>query len=323
MGHDSFFRSIVVAALVSVATTPSARADLPSFMFQLTQPGLVSTLDVNHVSNPVSSYQITGLGAGDVENAAGYDPVSNRMYYVNNLENVGRAQLDYLQFNSQGAVVSQNVVGTLPSPVTLSLGGDFYNGRFWISQNDTNMVYGFDPTNLSVAPIVLTLPTPTAHPSTAFNLGDLTFDDAAHTMFLAANTGGGEPTFLYEYALNADGTATLIASRNYTATNTDPMFNGIIFDQATGVLYGYAEATGQLYTIDTSTLMISSDVGSNPALFQFGDLAGFTPNAISAVPEPSSSYVVISVLAMLACCSGRIRRATPGVSGGQTPSLAL
>jgi hypothetical protein len=155
----------LVAVLFAVAMGSPARADLPSFMFQLTQPGLVSTLDVNHVSTPVHTYQITGLGAGDVQNAAGYDPTTNRFYGVNNRENVGTASLNYLQLNSQGAVVSQNVIGSLSPTVTLSFGADYYNGRIWINQNDTNKVYGFDPSNLGAAQVVLTLPPP--HPTPA------------------------------------------------------------------------------------------------------------------------------------------------------------
>lgn len=157
-------RLFVAAILVSVAMTSPVQAG-SDYMFQLTQPGLVSTLDVNNVASPVSTYQITGLVAGAVENAAGYDPSSNRLYYVNNLENSGQAQLDYIQLNSQGFVVSQNVIGTLPSQVNLSFGADFYNGLFWINQNDTNKVYGFNPNNLSAAPMVLTLPAPSGNPA--------------------------------------------------------------------------------------------------------------------------------------------------------------
>jgi hypothetical protein len=76
------------------------------------------------------------------------------------------------------------------------------------------------------------------------------------------------------------------------------------------VLYGYAEATGHLYTIDTTTLHVASDVGTNPALSQFGDLAGFSPNAISGVvPEPSGLMVVTSMLGLITCCSRKMRSA--------------
>jgi hypothetical protein len=80
----------------------------------------------------------------------------------------------------------------------------------------------------------------------------------------------------------------LIASRFYADSSSDPFFNGIIFNQSTGVLYGYNNLTGHIYSINTSTLTVASDLGSNPALFQTGDLAGFSDYAISAVPEPSS-----------------------------------
>lgn len=286
-------------------------------MFDLTTSGLVSTLDVNNVANPVRSYQITGLGTGDVANAAGYDPGSNQLYYVDNHGSSGTAELDSLQFNSQGAVVSQNVIGTLPSQVTRSLGADFYDGRFWLSQNDTNLVYGFDPNHFQASPIVLTLAPPSTNASTLFNLGDLTFNSAAGTMFIAGNIGAGEPTFIYEYAMNGTGSPSLVASRVYTSSTSDPMFNGIVFDQATGVLYGFAESTGQLYTIDTSTLTVSTDVGSNPALLQFGDLAGFTPNAISAVPEPSSLIGLASGVSIILAC--RLSR----VLGGRWTSTKL
>jgi hypothetical protein len=285
----------VAAIVVCVAMTSPVQAG-STFMFQLTQPGLVSTLDVSDVSHPVSSNQIKGLVAGAVENAAGYDPVSNRFYYVNNLENSGKAVLDYLQLSAQGSVVSQNVIGTLPSPVTLSFGADYYDGRMWISQNNTNMVYGFDPNHFGAAPIVLTLPTPASNSSTNFNLGDLTFNDAAGKLFIAGSIGSAG--FIYEYTLNGTGTPSLFASRSYTITSTDPMFNGIIFDQSTGTLYGYAEALGHLYTIDTTTLTVATDVGTNPALFQFGDLAGFAAAPIS-IPEPTSMISLATAMSIM------------------------
>jgi len=278
-------RLVVFAILVSSAMTSPVQGG-SSYMFQVTQPGLVSTLNVNDVASPVSSYQITGLGSSDRINAASYDPSSNRLYYVDNL--TASAKLEYVQLNANGAVVAQHTVGILPSQVTVSFGADYYDGRVWINQNGTNNVYGFDPNNLSTAPITLTLPTPSGHPNTAFGLGDLTFNDATKQMFIAGNLNGGSgDDFVYKYQLNGTAAPTLIASRDYTASNSDPRFNGIIFNQDTNILYGYYNVTGQLYTIDTSTLEPASVVGCNPALFLAGDLAGFSANAIS-VPEPSS-----------------------------------
>ena len=169
------------------------------------------------------------------------------------------------------------------------------------------MVYGFDPNNLNAAPITLTLPTPSSHPNTSFALGDLTFNDAANQMFIAGNLNGGSgDDFVYKYALNGTGSPTLIASRDYVASDTDPRFNGIIYNQDTGILYGYYSTTGQLYTINTSTLLVSSDVGSNPALFNAGDLAGFSPVPISAVPEPSGVIGLgTGMLILLACWRGK------------------
>lgn len=285
MNRISCSRLFVLAILVSAAMNSPVQAD-SSYMFQVTAPGLVSTLNVDDVGSPVSSYQITGLSSSDRINAASYDPNTNRLYYVDNLTT--RARLEYVQLNASGTVVGQTTVGILPSQVTVSFGADYYDGRVWINQNDTNKVYGFDPNNLSTAPITLTLPTPSGHPNTQFALGDLTFNDATKQMFIAGNLNGGSgDDFVYEYQLNGTGTPSLIASRDYTASDSDPRFNGIIFNQDTNILYGYYNITGQLYTIDTSTLKVASDVGSNPALFENGDLAGFSLNPIS-VPEPSS-----------------------------------
>jgi hypothetical protein len=177
-------RLVVFAILVAAATTSPARGG-SSYLFQVTEAGLVSTLNVDDVGSPVSSYHITGLGSSYQINAASYDPSTNRLYYVDNLINSGRAKLEYVQLNDHGVVVGQTTVGTLPSQVTLTDGADYYDGRVWISQNLTNNVYGFDPNNLSTAPITMTLPTPSGHTSTSFNLGDLTFNDSSKLMFVA------------------------------------------------------------------------------------------------------------------------------------------
>ncbi len=300
-------RLIVFAILVSAAMTSPVQGG-SSFMYQVTAPGLVSTVNVNDVGSPVSSYQISGLTSSDNINAASYDPSTNRLYYVDNLTKTNQAQLEYVQLNATGTVVGQTTVGILPSQVTVSFGADYYDGRVWINQNDTNNVYGFDPNNLSTAPITLTLPTPSGHPNTQFNLGDLTFNDATKQMFIAGNLNGGSgDDFVYKYQLNGTGTPSLIASRDYTASNSDPRFNGIIFNQDTNILYGYYNITGQLYTIDTSTLTVASDVGSNRALFENGDLAGFSAFAIS-VPEPSSVIGLgTGMLILLTCRLIRMR----------------
>jgi hypothetical protein len=300
-------RLIVFAILVSAAMTSPVQGG-SSFMYQVTAPGLVSTVNVNDVGSPVSSYQISGLTSSDNINAASYDHSTNRLYYVDNLTKTNQAQLEYVQLNATGTVVGQTTVGILPSQVTVSFGADYYDGRVWINQNDTNKVYGFDPNNLSSTPITLTLPTPSGHPNTQFNLGDLTFNDATKQMFIAGNLNGGSgDDFVYKYQLNGTGTPSLIASRDYTASNSDPRFNGIIFNQDTNILYGYYNITGQLYTIDTSTLTVASDVGSNPALFENGDLAGFSAFAIS-VPEPSSVIGLgTGMLILLTCRLIRMR----------------
>lgn len=301
-------RLIVFAVLVSAAMTSTVRGGELSYMFQVTQPGLVSTLNVDDVGSPVSTYQINGLNSSDSINAASYDPNTNRLYYVDNLTKSGQAQLEYVQLNATGMVVGQITVGILPQ-VTASYGADYYDGRVWISQQNSNIVYGYDPNSLGTAPITLTLPTPSNHTNTDFVLGDLTFNDATKQMFIAGNLNGGSgDDFVYEYQLNGTGTPTLIASRDYTASDSDPRFNGIIFNQSTDILYGYYNNTGQLYTIDTTTLEVASDVGSNPALFKNGDLAGFSAYGISSVPEPSSIIGLgTGMLILLTCRLIRMR----------------
>jgi hypothetical protein len=301
MNRISRSQLFVLSILVSAAMNAPVQGE-SSYMFQVTAPGLVSTLNVGDVGSPVSSYQITGLSSSDSINAASYDPSTNRLYYVDNLTQSSQAKLEYVQLNASGTVIGQTTVGILPSQVTVSFGADYYEGRVWINQNNTNNVYGFDPNNLSTPPITLTLPTPSGHPNTQFALGDLTFNAAANQMFIAGNLNGGSgDDFVYQYQLNGTGTPSLIASRDYTASDSDPRFNGIIFNQDTSILYGYYNITGQLYTIDTSTLMVASDVGSNPALFESGDLAGFSLNPIS-VPEPSSIIGLGTGMLLLLTC---------------------
>jgi hypothetical protein len=300
MIDNAVTRSMAWAILLCITTSSPVRA-ASSYLFQVTNSGLVSTLDVDNVTQPVGTYQITGLNSSDLVNAASFDPNTNRLYYVNNLSQSNQSQLDYVQLNAQGGVVSQNTIGILPSQVNDSLGADFYEGRVWVSQNNTNMVYGFDPNHLSSGPITLTLPTP-AGSNAQLSLGDLTFNDSSHIMFIAGNLNGTNfPAFIYEYSLSSADTPTLIASRIYTNNSSDPRFNGVIFNQGTDILYGYNNTTGQLYTIDTSTLTIASDLGSNPALFQGGDLAGFSPIGI-AVPEPSSIVCLSAGLVFVIVC---------------------
>ena len=143
----------------------------------------------------------------------------------------------------------------------------------------------------------MTLPTPSGNPNTQFNLGDLTFNDSAGRLFITGGLGTSSSNFFYEYSLNGTGTPTLVASRIWTDSKSDPSDNGIIFDQGTGVLYGYSDETGHMYTIDTTTLTIASDIGSNSYLLQAGDLAGAL-----TVPEPSGiTSMSVGVLFVLAC----------------------
>ena len=215
-----------------------------SYLFNVTNSGLISTLNVDNVTQPVSSYQITGVGSSDIINAASFDPNTNKLYYVDNNTSTNQARLDYVQFNTQGGVAGQTTVGIL-SAVTASYGADYYDGRVWISQDNTNIVYGYDPNHLGTAPITLTLPTPSGNPNTQFNLGDLTFNDSAKKYVHSLALNGSNPgAFIYEYALNGTGTPTLIASRIYTDSSSDPRFNGLIFNQSTDILYGFNNVTG-------------------------------------------------------------------------------
>lgn len=283
MTRKGFAGSLAISVSMCVGLISPARADL---LFEVSQPNpgpdaYIVTMDVSNVANPVFTYQITGIGPSDIINADSFDPNTDRLYYVDN--SPGQATLDYAQLNAQGKVVGQFVVGSLSPQISVSYGADYYEGRVWLSQNGSNIVYGFDPNNLSNSPIELTLPTPAGNSNTQFFLGDLTFNDAANTLFITGEFVGTQTGFFYEYSLSGSNNPSLIADRIYMASASDPIFNGMIFDQATSQLYAYANANGQLYTIDTSTLTIASDVGSNPYLFYSGDLAGFI-----SVPEPSN-----------------------------------
>ena len=106
-------RLFVAAAVVSAFVSSIARGE-SSYMFLVTGPGLVETLDVNDVGSPVSTYQISGLSSADAINAASYDPNTNRLYFVDNLTKSNQARLDYVQLNTAGVVVGQVTVGILP-----------------------------------------------------------------------------------------------------------------------------------------------------------------------------------------------------------------
>lgn len=294
MTRNALLGPLALAALFCATAISPARAG-SNYLFQVdVTTGDIVTIDGNNVSNPVAAYHITGLVSGDQVAASSFDSHTDRLYFVVNHTQSSQAELEYAQINAQGHVVSQAQVDPrLPTQdVTVSHGAGYDAGRVWISQNLTNRVYGFDPNNLSATPVVLTLPTPSGHSSTQFNLGALTFDDSHKDLFVSGTLGpkvsDGSPAFLYEYQLNGTGIPSLINSLNYAISATTPYYNGMDFDQATGRLYAYGSGsgTGDLYTINTTTLHISGVVGTNANLRQGGDLAGLNPAA--SVPEPSS-----------------------------------
>ena len=277
MYRNGFSKSLALAVLLCALSQSPVRS--ASYVFQVSQSAagtnaFIVTTDVNNVAIPVFTYQVTGVGSSDVINGDAFDPSTNRLYFVDTTTSSNHARLEYAQINAKGQVVGQTDLGTITPPVSFAPGADFYNGRVWINQLSTNNVYGFDPNNLGSAPIVLTLPTPVGNSNTQFNLGDLTFNDSAGRLFITGGLGISTTNFFYEYSLNGIGTPTLVASRIYTDSTSDPGPNGIIFDQGTGVLYGYSAETSHLYTYNTTTLTIASDVGSNSFLSQGGDLAG-------------------------------------------------
>ena len=56
-----------------------------------------------------------------------------------------------------------------------------------------------------ISPTVLTLPAAPGNSSTHFDLGDLTFNDSAKTMFIAGSLGGNaNALFIYEYSAERD-----------------------------------------------------------------------------------------------------------------------
>jgi len=311
MTRNGLSGSLALAVLVCTMMFSPVKAG--SYLFQVAQSSAganayIVTTDVSNVANPVFVYQVTGVGSSDIINADGFDPSTNRLYFVDSTTASNQAQLEYAQINAQGKVVGQTDVGTITPPVSFAPGADYYDGRIWINQLLTNNVYGFDPSNLS-SPIKLTLPTPPGNPNTQFGLGDLTFNDSGTRLFITGGLGTSSSNFFYEYSLNGTGTPTLVASRIWTDSTSDPSDNGIIFDQGTGVLYGYSAETGHMYIIDTTTLTIASDIGSNSYLLQAGDLAG-----LLSVPEPSGiTSMSVGVLFVLACWL--IWKRTPQIVG--------
>jgi hypothetical protein len=290
--------STALLVLATALTSQTAQAQTNNF-YQVTGGGLVSSLNVSNIASPASQYQIQTVLNGI--NGASYDPIANRLYYIQNLSGGTQSQLWYLQFDSNGGVLSENVVRTLPGAIGFSYGADYYNGRIWIS-NNTNVLYGFSTSNFSLAPTTLTLPVSPNNSSTVFNLGDITFDDANQILYVAgSHTFNQEsPSFVYKYDVSNLAAPSLLASRDYTPAAGNPFFNGIAFNDATSILYGYSASTGSLYTINQSSLTFNSTVGTNPQLSAQGDLAGFTAatQVSVATPEPGSVALILPVFAM-------------------------
>ena len=123
MTRNGLSGSSVLAVLICAMMFSPVRAG--SYLFQLAQSSAgadayIVTTDVSNVANPVFVYQVTGVGSSDIVNADGFDPSTNRLYFVDTTTSSNQAQLEYAQINAQGKVVGQTDVGTITPPVSFA-----------------------------------------------------------------------------------------------------------------------------------------------------------------------------------------------------------
>jgi hypothetical protein len=269
----------------------SVRADMQEIAFAIQG----NQLTWFEVANPTlqGNIAVTGLSPSLNGNGLAYDPVFNRLLFVNSdaAQNHTLFSVSLNGFTYQpGVTINAGAVGTagtiqFQTTTPELFGADFYNGSYYTLRNGTDSLV---KVNFNGSGAISSFTEPNLPGTPTPFLGDEAFKltSGATDFFISGDNQSGTPSAansrLWHYT-TSDGVTFTAAAGNPIQPNTIRM-NGMFFS-LDGTLYGYQLGNGDYGTIDQTTGAFTTTYAGAP-FTGGGDLApGFIANV---VPEPSS-----------------------------------
>jgi hypothetical protein len=270
-----------------------ARADMQEIAFAIQG----NQLTWFEVANPSlqGDISVTGLPANLNGNGLAYDPVFNRLLFVNSdaAQNHTLYSLSLTGFTYQpGVTINGGAIGTagtiaFQTTTPELFGADFRNGSYYTLRNGTDSLV---KVNFSGSGAISSFTEPNLPGTPTPFLGDIAFNLSTNDFFMSGDNQSGTPTAgtsrLWHYT-TPDGVNFTSVAGSPISPNTLRM-NGMFFS-LNGTLYGYQLGNDSYGTINQTTGAFTPLYTGTP-FTGGGDLGpGFVTNV---VPEPSTLALI-------------------------------